>query len=189
MTAGVSNTNCKIRECELGDIAADAMLWSLNQHGISADVAIINGGGVRAGIAPVSLSIDGKQLEQIIVGVFRQVNVANGRPIAGSLQIAGARIKVHSAVPGASNGAQVVDSIEIAEGSTNSTSWVPLDKTRVYRVATLDFISRGGDNIIGTPIDAPALQGLDEAVEDYFRQFSPITPRLAGRIIDTGLNK
>ncbi|KAJ2828511.1 hypothetical protein GGI24_002371 [Coemansia furcata] len=198
ITAGVSNTNCLLAECEIGNMVTDAMLWARNKDS-PTDLAIINSGGIRAGFAPgsikvkdvllvfpfgnalVSLDIGGKQLKQIITGVIQKTNLANGRPITGFIQVAGARIKYHPAI-GPTNGA-LVDSIEIAQ-SANGT-WMALDEGKTYRVATLDFIARGGDNIIDPPIEAPALLGLDVVVEDYFRQFSPIKPKLTGRIINT----
>ncbi|KAJ2732482.1 hypothetical protein IW152_003758 [Coemansia sp. BCRC 34962] len=201
VAAGASNSNCLLAECEIGDMTTDAILWARNKES-PTDIAMINGGGIRAGFASgptkvkdvllvfpfgnavVSLDIGGKQLKQIITGVFLKTNLANGRPITSFLQVAGARIKYHPA-PGSTNGAFVVDSIEIAQG-TNGT-WVALDETKTYRVATLDFIARGGDNIIDPPIEAPALLGLDVIVADYFRQFSPISPKLADRIINTGV--
>ncbi|KAJ1925400.1 hypothetical protein GGI09_002921 [Coemansia sp. S100] len=203
LTVGVSNSDCLLAECEIGDIATDAMLWSRSKD-TPTDVAIINGGGIRAGIASgptkvkdvllvfpfgnavVSLDIGGKQLWQIITGVFLKTNLANGRPITSFIQVAGARIKYHPAL-GSTNGSFVVDSIDIAQG-TNDT-WAPLDEAKTYRVATLDYIAHGGDNIVDPPIDAPSLLGLDVVVEDYFRQFSPITPKLAGRIINTNAVK
>ncbi|KAJ2820130.1 hypothetical protein FBU31_005316 [Coemansia sp. 'formosensis'] len=198
MTAGVSNSNCLLAECEIGNMVTDAMLWARNKD-TPTDMAIINSGGIRAGFASgpikvkdvllvfpfgnalVSLDISGKQLKQIITGVFQKTNLVNGRPITGSIQVAGARINYHPAM-GSTNGA-LVDSIEIAQGANGT--WMALDEAKAYRVATLDFIARGGDNIIDPPIEAPALLGLDVVVEDYFRQFSPITPKLTGRIINT----
>ncbi|KAJ2506003.1 hypothetical protein IWW47_001792 [Coemansia sp. RSA 2052] len=175
------------------------MLWSRNNRDTPTDVAFINSGGIRAGISPgptrvkdvllvfpfgnavVSLDIIGKRLKQIIAGVVQKTNLVNGRPVTGFIQLAGARIKYHST----SNSTSVLGSIEIAQEGSSSGTFMPLDETKTYRVATLDYVARGGDNIIDPPIDAPALLGLDVVVEDYFRQFSPITPKLSRRIINS----
>ncbi|KAJ2577704.1 hypothetical protein GGH95_003495 [Coemansia sp. RSA 1836] len=190
MAAGVSNDNCLQAECEIGDIVTDAMLWSRNNRDTPTDVAFINSGGIRAGIAPgptrikdvlLVLDIVGKKLKQIIAGVVQKTNLVNGRPVTGFIQLAGARIKYHST----SNSTSVLGSIEIAQEGSSSGTFMPLDETKTYRVVTLDYVARGGDNIIDPPIDAPALLGLDVVVEDYFRQFSPITPKLSRRIINS----
>ncbi|KAJ2296596.1 hypothetical protein IWW55_005046, partial [Coemansia sp. RSA 2706] len=49
--ASTSHEQCKARECALGDTIADAMLWAGRRNNSTrADIAIINGGGIRAGI-------------------------------------------------------------------------------------------------------------------------------------------
>jgi len=68
----------------------------------------------------------------------------------------------------------------------SGTQYVPLDPNAVYKVATNDFMRRGGDgytvfrDFAIEPYDfGPA---LDEALREYFETFSPVTPMLEGRI-------
>ncbi|KAJ2779765.1 hypothetical protein GGI15_003771 [Coemansia interrupta] len=194
MAADVSNAGCKENECALGDLIADAMLWSQNQIE-PTDVALINGGAIRAGLAAgpvkvkdlilvspfndalVSIKLSGKSIRNIITGVFDKKSVTNGRPVIGFVQISGARVKYRSdASPG-----QTIVSIEVGKNGT----WSMLDDSKTYTVVTLGYVANGGDNIIDPPLSPPTLAALNVAIGDYLQQFSPATPAIDGRIKDT----
>ncbi|KAJ2726789.1 hypothetical protein GGI07_000300 [Coemansia sp. Benny D115] len=203
-TTGISNADCKYKECALGDLIADAMLWAQNQVE-KTDVALINGGGIRAGIGSgptkvkdvllvfpfgnslVGMNVTGKQLRDIVTGAFSKTSATNGRPVTGFIQLAGVRVKYHSSNglgQNATAGNAIVDGIEIGTEDV----WNPLEDSKVYKMVTLDFIARGGDNIIDPPADPPAQTPLDVVIEDYFKTFSPITPpSTLSRMINTGM--
>ncbi|PIA13030.1 Metallo-dependent phosphatase [Coemansia reversa NRRL 1564] len=201
ITSDLSHTGCKQQECELGDLVADAMLWSGRQStNDKADIAIINGGGIRAGarkgiikikdillITPfgdslVKLHIRGKDLQAIVAGVFAKSNVANHKPVTGFLQVAGMRIKYHYIGDHSDTTADsmVVDSIEV--GSNNT--WSLIDNNMLYTVITLNYVAHGGDNIIADAVEAPALETLDVVIADYLRAFSPVSSPQMDRIIN-----
>ncbi|KAI9500040.1 Metallo-dependent phosphatase [Coemansia spiralis] len=193
ITASLTNSGCKERECGIGDLTADAMLWSFSKIA-HADIAFINGGGIRAGIRAgtvmvkdlllvfpfgdslVTFDIAGKDLEQVIKGVYQGKNIKSNKPVGSTLQVAGMRIKYKST----STGNRAVKSIEIA----NKSGWMLVDPNKVYKAVTVEYIAKGGDNIIYPAIEAPPLEKVEEAVEKYFKQFSPINPALAGRLVD-----
>ncbi|KAJ2159051.1 hypothetical protein GGF46_003310 [Coemansia sp. RSA 552] len=192
--ADADNSQCKVRECALGDVFADALLWAAARRlGEQADLALLNGGAVRTGIAqgPVTaenvmdmfpfgnslviVDIPGEQLTEAIAGVLAGTNKANHKPTVGFIQVAGIQIRYRTA-----GSEKALESIEIGRNDT----WSPLDDHRVYKVATLDYVAGGGDNILAEPIDAPALDLASVILEDYLREQSPITPRLSSRIAD-----
>ncbi|KAJ1951562.1 hypothetical protein FBU59_000073 [Linderina macrospora] len=194
LTTSISNSGCQTGECAIGDLSADAMLWARNRD-TPVDIAIINSGGIRAGMANgtirvrdvllvfpfgnalVDITLTGAKLRETITGILAKKNVANGLPVTSFLQIAGARISYHLTA----DGAKALDKLEVKSGN----EWVPVDDAKTYKIVTLDFIARGGDNFLSPAIDAPALITMEAALEDYFRAFSPVTAQLDGRIKDT----
>ncbi|KAJ1723012.1 hypothetical protein LPJ53_002630 [Coemansia erecta] len=194
LTVDVSNAGCKENECALGDLIADAMLWTQNQIE-QTDIALINGGAIRAGLAAgtvkvkdlilvspfndalTSIKLSGKSIRNIVTGVFGKKSVTNGRPVVGFVQISGARIKYHLDA----SGSQTIVSIEVGKNGT----WSMLDDNKAYTVVTLGYVASGGDNIIDPPLNMPALTALDTAIGDYLQKFSPVTPATDDRIKDT----
>ncbi|KAJ2808995.1 hypothetical protein H4R20_000463 [Coemansia guatemalensis] len=202
-TSDLSHTGCKQRECELGDLVADAMLWAGRQStDDKADLAIINGGGIRAGarkgiikvkdlllISPfadalVKLRISGRDLRAIVAGVFAKSNVFNHKPVTGFLQVAGIRINYHSSDSRGDSETDRNMSVDAIEVGANNT-WSAIDDNRLYTVATLNYVARGGDNIIAKDMEVPALETLDVVLADYLRAFSPVSQPKMDRIIDT----
>ncbi|KAJ2077319.1 hypothetical protein H4R24_005200 [Coemansia sp. RSA 988] len=202
-TSDLSYSACKQQECELGDLVADAMLWAGKQStDDKADLAIINGGGIRAGarkgiikvkdlllITPfadalVKLHINGHDLQEIVAGVFAKSNAFNHKPVTGFLQIAGIRIKYHhndSRGDTPTGGNMVLDVVEVDANGT----WSAIDDSRLYTVVTLNYVARGGDNIIAKDMEAPALKTLDVVLADYLRAFSPVSSPQMDRTINT----
>ncbi|MBK8985625.1 MAG: S8 family serine peptidase [Chloroflexi bacterium] len=188
---------CRIGECLMGNLVADAMLWKANQAepGANYQIAFQNGGGLRAPIlaGPVSM---GDVLETLpfgnaiatfeLQGVYVKAALENGARLypaanGGFTQVSGLRYEINPALPAQ---ARVVN-VEV----WNGLSWDPLDEDAMYKVVTNDFMRRGGDNYLMfrdnavNPYDfGPA---LDEALADYFLAFSPVTPMIEGRIIFT----
>jgi 2',3'-cyclic-nucleotide 2'-phosphodiesterase (5'-nucleotidase family) len=162
------------------------------RHVVRADAAVMNGGGIRAGkIYPVGSSItrrdvlaelpfnnrvlavemSGRDLRSAIENGLSQLPNASGR----FPQVAGMRIEAEIGRPA---GSRVV-AIEVGGA--------PLDDARTYRVATNDFIGRGGDgyNTFRTAHrlipdeDAPLLAN---AVMTHIRDIAPVRTNVEGRI-------
>jgi 2',3'-cyclic-nucleotide 2'-phosphodiesterase (5'-nucleotidase family)/subtilisin family serine protease len=188
---------CRLGECLMGNLVADAMLWKANEVEPTANyqIAFQNGGGLRAPIlaGPVTM---GDVLETLpfgnaistfeLQGMYVKAALENGAsryPSAngGFAQVSGLRYEIDPSQP---VGSRIVD-VEV----WNGTGWDPLDMDEMYKVVTNDFMRRGGDNYLMfrdfavNPYDFGPL--LDEALAEYFGLFSPVTPVIEGRITFT----
>lgn len=132
-------------ETAFGNLVADAM-----RQAVSADIAFTNGGGIRGnkqyeagttltrrdvltelpfGNGTVLIELTGRQVLEALEHGYRQVPEATG----SFLQVSGLKATVDTAKPA---GARVSDVAVNGE---------PLDMDRTYKVATNDFMARGGD--------------------------------------------
>ena len=146
LSAAMTNEQCRTAECEIGDMIADVMLTGVP----SAQVALMNGGGIRTGLRGgdvtygdvlgvmpfgntlATLQLSGADLRTALEhGISR---IGQG----GFAQVGGVRETYDMSRP---DGDRLTDiSIRDADGT-----WRPLDPARSYRVVTNDFMRRGGD--------------------------------------------
>ena len=130
----------RFRLSPLGQWATDAM-----RQAARADIALCNGGGLRAGLAagPVTLgdmyavmpfdndlSVAEMTGAQVLAAL--EYGIANAK--FGMLQFSGLRVEFRAAAPYG----QRVAAVALADGS-------PLQADKVYRVAVSDFLVAGGD--------------------------------------------
>lgn len=187
---------CRSRECLLGNLVTDAMLWKVNTLNPDDlyDVALQNGGGLRAPIDAGKVSV-GEVLEvlpfgntiatfeitgtHVISALESGVSKVGGTSGTGRFpQVAGLR---YTYDPNEEIGSRII-SVEVLSG----TSYIPLDENAVYRVVTNNFMRGGGDgydmfaDFAIDPYDGGP--PLEDAVMDYLAEFSPVTPELEGRI-------
>ena len=169
---GTADRLVRREECSAGDFAADAAWWYAKRHGFACDMALINGGNVRADIPAGDVTLKTLRTVQPFGGDIGIVEV-NGRDIldalefgaktagdaefGGFLQVAGLRYAVDAAVKssvqvdaagtwvaGPSNGVYRVRDVEVYDRSKGK--FVPLDLHGVYRVAGSAFtLMEGGD--------------------------------------------
>jgi len=185
---------CRLGECLMGDLVADAMLWKANQMdpGAGYQIAFQNGGGLRAPIMAGSVTM-GAVLEtlpfgnaiatfeltgtHVIMALEHSVNrypSANG----GFLQTSGLRYYFDPSKPAYSR----ITDVEV----WNGVAYEPLDEGAVYKIVTNDFTRKGGDgyaifrDYAINPYDFGP--NLAEALAEYFETFSPVSPMLEGRI-------
>jgi len=183
--------DCRTGECALGTLLAEAMLAAVPV----AEVAIHNGGGMRAGLPAGTVSLGdlltvlpfGNTLATLrLRGADLRAAIENGlsrapAPSGRFPQVAGMRIRWNPAAPPGRR----VESIEIAERGTPDR-FAPLDPERVYRIVTNNFLRQGGDGY--TVLRDRALEAYDggppieEAVAPYLAEHSPLAPRKDGRI-------
>jgi lantibiotic leader peptide-processing serine protease len=186
---------CRLGECLIGNLVADAMLWMANQAepGVGYQIAFQNGGGLRAPIlaGPVTM---GDVLETLpfgnaiatfeLQGQYVKEALENGArlypgPNGGFAQVAGLKYTINASQP---IGSRISDILV-----WNGTDWDPLDMNAMYKAVTNDFMRRGGDSytmfrdFAVNPYDFGPL--LDEALAEYFGMFSPVTPVIEGRVI------
>jgi 5'-nucleotidase / UDP-sugar diphosphatase len=178
----------RTREAAIGDLVADAMRASTH-----ADAAVTNGGGIRGGkIYPpgsaltagdilVELPFDNRVLIIDITGAELVRTLENGlsqlpTPSGRFPQVSGLTIEADPSRPAGDR----ILSIKVGEA--------PLDKDRTYRIATNDFMARGGDGYtmlrdakpLLPPLDAPL---LSHAVIAYLKQLGTVRTDVNGRIV------
>ena len=180
-------SSVRSQETAIGNLITDAM-----RETVGADLAITNGGGIRAdreyepgteltrkdilselpfGNTTVKLELTGEQIRAALENGFSQVENGAGR----FPQVSGLTVSVDLANPA---GGRVLD--VMAGGA-------PLDPGRVYTVATNDFMASGGDGygmFVGAPnLIAPADAVLMASqVIDYIAAKSTVSPAVEGRI-------
>ncbi len=181
-------TTVRAAESTMGNLVADAMRASVN-----ADVAIINGGGLRGdrlrepgtvltrrdvlaelpfGNVTVLVGLTGAELRTALEHGVAEVEHNAGR----FPQVSGLRFRFDPSRP---PGERV---IEVTVGDA------PLDPERTYRVAITDFMYRGGDGysmmISAPPLLDPAAASLTaNAVAEYIQANTPVAPAIDGRIV------
>jgi 2',3'-cyclic-nucleotide 2'-phosphodiesterase (5'-nucleotidase family) len=175
------------QEAAIGNLVADA-----TRAAVAADIAITNGGGIRAdkeypagskltradifaelpfGNTTVKLELTGEQIVAALENGFSQV-----REVAGRFpQVSGLAVEVDLGEPPGSR----VKSVKV--GGT------PIDPARTYTVATNDYMAAGGDGykvFVGAKnlIDAAAAQLMASQVIDYVTAAGTIAPAVEGRI-------
>jgi 5'-nucleotidase len=165
--------DCRQAECPLGDLLADAMLAETPQ----AEVAMTNGGGMRAGLPAGDVTL-GDVLTVLPFGNTLATLQLKGSALAAAVahglahatggafaQVAGMRIVWDPAAP---RDARLVSlAVRAPDGS-----FAPLDPDRMYRVVTNNYMRTGGDGYAmlrdaavnpydtGPPLDAALTRAL-----------------------------
>lgn len=187
----LTNQTCRVGECLLGDLLADAM-----RAETGTDIAMTNGGGIRADIDEGEITI-GEVLTVLPFGNTVATLKLTGAQIAASLengvsrvggdggtgrfpQISGMRFEFDSsAAPGSR--------IKRVEVGDSSSGYVPIDDAKMYSVATNNFMRTGGDGyeIFNDDAVEPYDFGrpLEEALIDYMIKQHPVTVVKDGRIL------
>jgi 2',3'-cyclic-nucleotide 2'-phosphodiesterase (5'-nucleotidase family) len=177
----------RMREAAIGNLIADAMRDSAD-----ADAAVMNGGGIRGGriYAPgstltrrdilaelpfdnrlVTIAIGGGELRRALENGLSRLPYSSG----GFPQVSGLTIEADASRP---PGSRIVS---IKVGAT------PLDESRTYRVATNEYLARGGDGYpfedakpLLPPEDSPLL--VTEVI-DYIKRLGTVRSGVEGRIV------
>lgn len=183
---------CRVKECSMGNLVADALLDRVKDQGIT--IAIQNGGGLRASIdaGPVTMGevltvlpfqnsiatfqIKGADLQAALENGASQIEEGAGRFV----QASGLKYTFDRSKPA---GSRIV-SVEVKEGD----NFVKLDPEKTYGVVTNNYTRTGGDgfktfatNAINPYDFGPS---LEDAVAAYIGAHSPYKPYTDGRIVD-----
>lgn len=183
-------TMIRTRETNLGNLVADLILERMQAD--RAEVALVNGGGIRTDIpaGPVSvgkikevlpfdnsivtITITGAQLIAALENGVSQVETGAGR----FPQVAGMRFVWDPRRP---PNARVVR-VEI--GNPRS-GWRPVDQSATYRLATVDFLVNGGDGyaVFRAGLD-PRNSGLiiSDLMIEHFQRVGVVSATTEGRI-------
>ena len=194
---GTSPRLCRIEECLLGNLIADAML---EETGV--DIVIQNGGGIRADIAAGQVTL-GDVLTVLPFGNLISTFDLSGADVIVALENGVSRVEVdennNPVVDGAAGrfpqvagmryifdatqepGSRIV-SVEVMQDG----AYAPIDPAAMYSVAANDYMRAGGDaySVLETnAVNAyDAGRPLDQVVADYIAANSPIGIALDGRI-------
>ncbi|MCJ9724645.1 5'-nucleotidase/apyrase family protein, partial [Agrobacterium sp. BETTINA12B] len=181
---------CRVQECSMGNLVADAILDRTKGQGIS--IAIQNGGGLRASIGAGDVSmggvltvlpfqntvatfqLTGAEVKTALENGLSQIDEGAGR----FPQVSGLKYTFDKSKP---PGSRLV-SVTVQEG----TDFVPLDPDKTYGVVSNNYMRAGGD---GYSVFAqngknaydfgPDLAGV---VADYLAAHNPYKPYTDGRI-------
>ncbi len=186
-----ARTDVRTKETNLGNLIADSMLDKTRV--IGSQIAITNGGGIRAGIDAGEVTVGevltvlpfGNTLAQVdISGALVKEALENGvsqvESVAGRFpQVAGVRFTWN---PAAAPGSRVTG-IQVADGAGG---YKPIDPNATYRVVTNNFMLTGGDGYTafqkGTnPRDTGFV--LADVLTDYMPAHAPVNPAVEGRIV------
>ena len=177
--------NVRTKETNLANILCDAMLKATG-----ADVALTNGGGIRASIAAgditkkavvtvlpfgnlvVTRTVTGAQIRQAIEHGIRLYPDQNG----GFPQVGGLTYVFD---PAKEPGSRVT---ELAAGGQ------PIDDQKAYTLATNDFLADGGDGYDMLAADQMPIYygGLDEVLIAYIQSGAELPAEADGRIKTVG---
>jgi len=178
---------CRVEECPMGNLIADAMLARVKDQGIQ--IAFANSGGIRASIdggevtmgevmtvLPFQNTLSTFQTKgQTIIDALEN-GVSQVEEVKGRFpQVAGMTFTWDSAV--APNEGRIV---EVMVGGA------PIDPNATYGVVTNNFVRNGGDGFkmfVSDAID-PYDFGPDlaDVVAEYMAEVGPVNPQLEGRI-------
>jgi 2',3'-cyclic-nucleotide 2'-phosphodiesterase (5'-nucleotidase family) len=188
VTLDSSTSTVRTRETAIGNLFADAM-----RAGTRADVAILNGGGIRAGktYQPGARISQGDVLSELPFGNRIVVLEVSGRDIKRAIENGLSRLPQSSGRFPQVSGIAVEFALDREPGSRVTALRVggePLDESRMYRVATLDYLARGGDDYVMfanalriTPDnDAPLM--INEVVR-YLRDLGTVRTDVEGRVV------
>ncbi|MBB4006706.1 5'-nucleotidase C-terminal domain-containing protein [Allorhizobium taibaishanense] len=185
-----ASTTCRVKECAMGNLVAEAMLDHARGQGIS--IAIQNGGGLRASIGggkvtmgsvitvlPFQNTLATFQLKGSDVVTALENGVSQVDDGAGRFpQVAGLKYSFDRSKPA---GSRIVD-VQVKDGD----GFVPLDKTKLYGVVTNNYMRSGGD---GYKIFSTAGQNaydfgpdLADVTADFLTKHSPYKPFTDGRV-------
>lgn len=175
--------NVRSGETNLGNLLTDAMLDISG-----ADVALTNGGGIRASIPageitmgqvleafpftnyPVTLEISGENiLKALEFGLDSAPEVVGKFP-----HVAGMTFKYDVNQPA---GSRVFD-LMIGEE--------PIDLAKTYTLVTNDFMAIGGDGyeVLAEGVKVAEYPLLSEVLADYIREAGTVSPEVEGRITE-----
>ena len=160
----------RLGETNLGDFVADGIYSYFNEvEQLHCDVAIMNGGGIRAdvdagdwsfktckqvspfGNVACLMSVTGKQIQDALEFAARFVG-PDGQENGGFLHVAGATYEIHTDIPntvqtddknvwiGSATGTPRVQNVKIYDKT--SGTYVPLDEGKTYALAGMNYTLR-----------------------------------------------
>ena len=142
--------NCRVKECEMGNLVADAMLDRVKDQGVS--ISIANSGGIRSsldagevtmgevlGVLPFQNTLSTFQIKGSGVIAALENGVSQVEEVKGRFpQVAGIKFTWDPSV--APNEGRIVE-VLVGAGDV----WTAIDPDKVYGVVTNNYVRGGGD--------------------------------------------
>ncbi|WP_171177535.1 bifunctional UDP-sugar hydrolase/5'-nucleotidase [Ruegeria sp. HKCCA4633] len=182
---------CRVQECEMGNLVADAMLARVADQG--AQIAIANSGGLRASIDEGDVTmgevltvlpfqntlstfeITGQTVIDALENGVSQVEEVKGR----FPQVAGLS---YTWDPSMAPNEGRISEVMVAEGD----GFVPIDPNKTYLVVTNNYVRNGGDGYSMFEGDDKNAYDfgpdLADVTAEYLAENAPYQPYLDGRI-------
>jgi len=182
---------CRLQECEMGNLVADAMLDRVKEQGIT--IAIQNGGGLRASIDSGEVTmgevfmvlpfqntlstfyVSGATVIEALENGVSQVEEVKGR----FPQIAGLQFDWDPSI--APNEGRITE-VRVQKNG----EWVPIDPDAEYGIVSNDYVRNGGDGYRMFDDAANVYDygpDLAEVVAQYLGRSEGYTPYVDGRIV------
>ncbi len=191
MNCNSFNNNVRSKETKIGNLVADALRFSTG-----ADLCLITGGVIRGNKAyhPGTVITLKNLLQELPFGNVNVVVEVTGKVILEALENgvsqAGAKVGRFPQVSGVTFFYDITKPPGFRVESV-LVQGVPLDLTKTYRVATIDYVFNGGDDyemFKGGRIILSPLQGVSliSTVSSYIKQMGDVVTFLEGRIVEKG---
>jgi len=181
---------CRVQECEMGNLVADAMLDSVADEGVT--ISIANSGGLRASIdagdvtmgevltvLPFSNTLATFEISGQVVIDALENGVSQVEDVKGRFpQVAGIRFTWDPSI--APNEGRIVE-VLVAQGN----GFVPIDPTATYMAVSNNYVRNGGDGYKMFRSAQNAYDygpGLEVVLADYMAAQGSYVPYLDGRI-------
>ncbi len=178
----------RAREAAIGNLVADAM-----RTNVHADTAVTNGGGIRANrVYPAGTTITRRDIMAELPFSNRVVPVEiSGRDLKRALENGLSQLPNTGGRFPQVSGLTIVADTRRPPGDrivSMTVGGAPLDEARLYRVATNDFMARGGDGYVQFRDARRLLPDSDEtplaeAVIEYVKAIGTIRTGVEGRIV------
>ncbi len=178
----------RTREASMGNLIADALRETLK-----ADVAITNGGGIRAdALHPAGSTLTRKDIFAELpfgnVGVLVEMS---GVDLLASLEHGVSKVEEKAGRFPQVSGLTMTYDPKAPAGRRVIEATVggkPLDPAATYRVATNDYMAKGGDGYAAFPraktlIDASGAVLLATIVMNYVESKKSVAPAVEGRVV------
>lgn len=181
---------CRVEECNLGNLIADAYRWETG-----ADIAIMNGGGIRANIDTGEITF-GEVLEVLPFGNTVATMDIDGASIVAALENGVSTIILNDAGQvqrGGANGRfpqvsgirygydpnlEAGSRITFVEVLQDDGTYAPIDESATYSLTVLNFMATGGDGYTALSENGQDIYlfgRLDyDPVLDYIAEITPI---------------
>ena len=168
-------------ECGLGNLITDGLLEYGRLQGWNTDVAFYNFAGVRASLPAGEINYG--QLYQVLPFTNVVVNVdLTGKDLLAVFEAATAAGRLH--VGGGTYAYRFTNPTghRITAATVGGAA---IDPTRIYHVATIDYLLTGGDGHTEFKVGTNVIFGDIEvdAVSAYMTAHSPLDPKVEGRIV------